>query len=285
MVYALGSCSGTRSTLDYFRFLAPLLYFQTKHILFPILLLNNETKTLFYRLIYNNLSCVNYLNKSQNMFYFRLDRLFIKDNGRNTIFKSRDLADIQVYSFISTEDTVLPSITGLTTAKTEEEKLDLIKKATNEFISVRSLPLVQRIKDNHELTFGDTGTILYRSEKIPSDLHWQLVVVGSREKQRSKAKIYNDVINSSDFNNFSKSLLTALSIAVTPQITASIAIGKFVTNFILQQYAKKEDDQLGLIYQSWIRRTDYPHGKRTRDHQIDLRKNMFYDYTIFGFEN
>ena len=116
------------------------------------------------------------------------------------------------------------------------------------------------------------------------DFNWQLVVIGSKEKIRTQAQMLDDVFKDHTFDSFLSNILIVLSTSINPAITAGIEIGKYLTSFILNQYAKKQDDQLGIVYQSWNKQEHYKHGKRFKDGVPDLTKNMIYDYSMFGFE-
>lgn len=218
------------------------------------------------------------------MFYFRLDRIFIHDNGVSRLFKKLDKANVHIYSFITTGNDALPALKGFTNAKPKEEQIEIIKKAVAQVMSSRLFTPIENVKDEHELTFGDTGFVLYQADKIPEDLNWQLVVIGSKDKIRTEAQMLNDVFKDSTFDSFLANILLVLSTSVNPAVTAGIEIGKYLTSFILNQYAKKQDDQLGIVYQSWNRQEHYKHGKRFKDGVNDLTKNMVYDYSMFGFE-
>lgn len=218
------------------------------------------------------------------MFYFRLDRMFIHDNGVNRLFKKLDKANVQVYSFITTGDDSLPALKGFTTAKPKEEQKQMIIQAVAQVMTARIFTPIENIKDEHELTFGDTGIVLFQSDVIPADFNWQLVVIGSKEKVRTQAQMLKDVMEHDSFDGFINNILLVMSVAVNPIVTAGVEIGKYLTSFILSQYANKQDDQLGIVYQSWNREEHYKHGKRFKDGVNDLTKNMVYDYSMFGFD-
>lgn len=218
------------------------------------------------------------------MFYFRLDRIFIHDNGVNRLFKKLDKANIQIYSFITTGNNTLPALENFTIAKPKEEQEQIIREAVAQVMTSRIFTPIENVKDEHELTFGDTGIVLFQSEVIPEDFNWQLVVIGSKQKSRSQAQMLSDVLNDETFDTFLTNILVVLSTSVNPVITAGIEIGKYLTSFILKKYAKKQDDQIGIVYQSWNRQEHYKHGKRFKDGVNDLTKNMVYDYSMFGFD-
>ena len=125
------------------------------------------------------------------MFYFRLDRMFIHDNGVNRLFKKLDKANVQIYSFITTGNNSLPALNGFTKTKPKEEQIEMIKEAVAQVMTSRIFTPIENIKDEHELTFGDTGIVLYQAEEIPADFNWQLVVIGSKEKVRTQAQMLN----------------------------------------------------------------------------------------------
>lgn len=223
--------------------------------------------------------------KTKAMFYFRIDRIFIKNNGVNRLITKLDKANVHIYSFITTGNKTLPALKNFTNADSEEKRKEIIEKAVAEVIASRVLTPIENIKDNHELIFGDTGMVLYADKEIPVDFNWQMVVIGSKEKMRSSAKMLKDVLHHDSFNDFTSSLLLLLSASTNPIALASIEIGKYLTSFILNVYAKKDDDQLGIVYQSWNKQEHYPHGKRFKDDVMDLTKNMSYDYSMFGYDN
>lgn len=218
------------------------------------------------------------------MFYFRLNRILIHSNFRETLFKKRDRTDVEIYCFITTGNRPLPALKGLSAELDDDKKATMIKKAVQQAVEARVFTPVENVKDEHILTFGDTGFVLYEDDKIPDDFHFQLVIIGSRDKQRDTAKMLQQVDQSQEFPGFVKSAAQLVGIAANPAVAVGAEIGKFLTKFILSARTEKQDDQLGLVYQSWNRMEHYPHGERKRDGNKDLTGNMEYDYSLFGFE-
>ncbi len=217
------------------------------------------------------------------MFYFRLNRILIHSNFRQTLLKKRDKADVEVYCFVTSGNNPLPALKGLTAATEEDKRNSMIKKAVQQALEARVLTPIENVKDDHMLTFGDTGFVIYEDDKIPNDFHFQMVIVGNRSKQRDTAKMLIDMEKDSELNSLVKSAGNLIG-AVNPAVAIGSEIGKYLTKFILRQYANKDDDQLGLVYQSWNRMEHYPHGERKRDGNKDLTGNLEYDYSLFGFE-
>jgi hypothetical protein len=218
------------------------------------------------------------------MFYFRLNRILIHSNFRQTLLKKRDKTDVEIYCFITTGNRPLPALKGLTAAIEDDKKQAMIKKAVQQAIETRIFTPVENVKDEHVLTFGDTGFVLYEDDKIPDDFHFQMVIIGSRGKQRETAKMLQEVEKDGELGGFLKSAAGLAGIVPNPALAVGAEIGKYLTKFILRAYANKDDDQLGLVYQSWNRREHYPHGERKRDGNKDLTGNLEYDYSLFGFE-
>ncbi len=217
------------------------------------------------------------------MFYFRLNRILIHSNHRKTLFKKRNRTDVEIYCFVTTGTHPLPALKGLTAESDDVKKEAMLKKAVQQAIETRIFTPVENVKDDHVLTFGDTGFVLYEDEKIPDDFHFQLVLIGSRRKQRNTAKLLQEVEKDAEFPGFLKSTAQLVG-ATNPAVAVGAAIGKFLTGYILRVASEQDDDQLGLVYQSWNRMEHYPHGERKRDDNLDLTGNIRYDYSLFGFE-
>ncbi len=217
------------------------------------------------------------------MFFFRLNRILIHSNFRQALLKKRDKTDVEVYCFITSGDNPLPALKGITAAIEEDKRNSMIKKAVQQALEARVLTPIENVKDEQVLTFGDTGFVIYEATKIPDDFHFQMVLIGNRSKQRDTARMLLDLEKDSELGSLIKSAGNLVS-AVNPAVAIGSEIGKYLTKFILRQYANKDDDQLGLVYQSWNRMEHYPHGERKRDGNKDLTGNIEYDYSLFGFE-
>ena len=218
------------------------------------------------------------------MFYFRINRIKIFDNHVHRVIDRRDKADVEILSFVNTESSLLPQLKGLTSAKTEADQKAVLAKAVTAAVEARILTPIENVKDYHELLFGDTGYVLFQTDKIPESLHWQMLVIGSKARMRDRAKLAQDIVSSNDFGTFAANVLAVAGASANPIAYTAMEIGKFITNTIIKLYANKRDDMLGLVYQSWNRQEHYKHGERKKDDQADLTGNIIYDYSIFGFD-
>src|SRR5688572_19809657 len=106
--------------------------------------------------------------KRTTMFFFRLNKLKIVDNHEQRpilqLFGS-DKAEVQLSSFITTDSTDLPELGELVATDNEQRKRKLAELAVARVINSRVLTTIENVTDNHEMTFGDTGYVLYQAEK------------------------------------------------------------------------------------------------------------------------
>jgi hypothetical protein len=222
------------------------------------------------------------------MFFFRINKLKIIDNHENRhvlrVFGA-DQAEIKLASFIATDQTRLPEMDELLITRDPRRQRELMAAAVASVIGSRVLTTIQNVKDNHEMTFGDTGFVLYQSERIPDYLDWILLAIESDFDVREIGQEMSAVVNDPGFDNFLSHTLTLAAAAANPSFLAAVGIGKFVAKTFAQRLQKNQDDMLGVLYTSLNRREHYPHGERKKDQVPDLTNNMLVDYSLFGFES
>src|SRR5262245_22691447 len=115
------------------------------------------------------------------MFYFRINRLKIFDNraGRFLGIFGRDLAQVKILSFVTTSDINLPNLDELINTNDETIKREMVKNLVKEIAALRELTTIENVKDNHIMTFGDTGYVLFQSKNIPEDFNWTFIALES----------------------------------------------------------------------------------------------------------
>jgi hypothetical protein len=221
------------------------------------------------------------------MFYFRINKLKILDNRERgdvlRVFR-KDRAEVKLCSFITTEETRLPELDELLATNDPRRQKDLLAAAVAHVVGSRVLTAIQNVTDNHEMTFGDTGYVLYQSERIPDDFSWLLLAIESDRDEREIGQEMKSIVHGREFDDFLADTLTLVATAANPSFAAAIGIGKFVARTLGERIRKNKDDMVGLLYTSLNRREHYPHCERKRDQVPDLTNNMFVDYSIFGFE-
>jgi hypothetical protein len=219
------------------------------------------------------------------MFYFRLNRLKILNNKvTDWWILNKDVADVKILSLITTESDDLPNLDGLEQTNDPDQKKEIIKNAVIKVASSRELTTISDVKDDHIMTFGDTGYVLYRAEIIPQDFNWNLVVFKDDRDTRQFGKDLDSIVKDPDFDDFTDKLLNLITGTSNPAYTAAIGIGKFITKTIAKSCMDHKDDMLGVLYMSLNRKEHYPHSLRDKKDIKDLTNNLLIDYSIFGFE-
>lgn len=222
------------------------------------------------------------------MFFFRINKLKIIDNKELPSFLGvfgPDVAQIKMVSFVTTDNMELPDMTGFQETKDQETRKKILKAAVSQVVDARILTMVENIKDNHIMYFGDTGYVLYHSKTIPEHFDWQFVVYESDKSIRDTAMMVEDIINDDEFDIFTDNMVALLTGAKNPAYLASVAIGKFATKVVLKVAGQNKDDMVGIIYMSLNRWEHYPFGERKKDNVPDMTNNMFIDYSVFGFDD
>jgi hypothetical protein len=225
--------------------------------------------------------------ETPNMFYFRINKLKVFDNREIKpvlgLF-GRDLAQVKILSFVTTDNTDLPELDDLPQTNDPAKKVEIIKAAVTQVVSSRILTRIDHVKDNHVMTFGDTGYVLYQSKDIPADFNWSFIALESDKNVRDTGTMINDVLNDPGFKGFTTNLLAVLGGAANPTFTAGVEIAKFATQVVANTMKQNKDDMIGILYMSLNRREHYLHGERKKDDVPDLTNNMMIDYSIFAFE-
>jgi len=220
------------------------------------------------------------------MFYFRINRLKIFDNKEKKFIGiiGKDVAQVKLISFVSTENVQFPNLTDYLLSNDEEQKKAILKAAIENVISSRILTEIENVKDNHIMTFGDTGYVLFQSEKIPANFDWNFIAYESDKNVRDTAAMVDNIINDDAFTKFSSNLGSLLKNIPNPAYLAYTEIAKFSINIIAKVAKNNKDDMIGILYMSLNRMEHYLHGERKKDDVPDLTNNMLIDYSIFGYE-
>lgn len=219
-----------------------------------------------------------------SQFFFRINKLTILDNRHNAWIQRRDRTNVQIVSLVQRGGADLPSMEAWWTATDPEKRKEHLAAAVAEVLARRVLTPIAHVRDNQVITFGDAGYVLYQEKGIPDDFHWQLIVIGDRKSLRGKAAMAREIVMGDAFGGFADELLLLVTGAANPVAAAGLTLGKFVAGQILERYAQRPDDQLGLVYASFNRREHYPHGVRDKQDVYDLTGNLRYDYSMFGYE-
>jgi len=220
------------------------------------------------------------------MFYFRINRLKIFDNKEKKFIGlfGKDAAQVKLISFVSTENVQMPNLTEYLLTNDEEQKKAILKAGVENVVSSRILTEIENVKDNHIMTFGDTGYVLFQSETIPENFDWNFIAYESDRNVRDTVSTVEDIVNDESFSSFSSTLGTLLKNVPNPAYLAYVQIAKYAINIIAKVAKNNKDDMIGILYMSLNRTEHYLHGERKKDDVPDLTNNMLIDYSIFGYE-
>lgn len=219
------------------------------------------------------------------MFFFRVNKIKIFDNKEFKLIKKRDLAQVKIISFVNTDISGwMPIMDDYIATNDADRKKEILRNAVEIIANSRDLTEIKNVKDNHELTFSDTGYVLFQSKKIPEFFDWQLIVYESDQNIRNKAQMAKDILNHASFDSFNGEIASLVGTAANPYYAASLAISKYISNVILDIVRNNEDDMIGILYTSLNRKEHYLHGERKKDNVPDLTNNMLIDYSIFAFD-
>ena len=220
------------------------------------------------------------------MFYFRINKIKILSNReKGFLFLNKDRAEVKLYSFVTTENTDLTELANLDYGSDEEDRRMIIKATVERCVSTRTFVEIRHVKDNQTLSFGDTGYVLYQSDRIPDDFNWIFLAVESDRGSRDFGNFMDEAVNDDNFRTFSKSIFPRLNLpGGNLANTAGYILITYLTGVLTDRIKKNKDDVIGTLYMSLNRVEHYPQCFRKIDNVPDLTQNMFVDYIIFANE-
>lgn len=213
------------------------------------------------------------------MFYLQIKKIkFLKK--RELIGK----AEVKLLSFVNTGESNFPMLKEFFNTNDEQKKNVLIKEAMDKVMSARDINTIEKVKKNQEIQFGDTGYTVFQTEKIPADFNWMLFAIELDEKSRKNAEKAEKIVTP---KNITKAIGTLAKLAnmANPVATAIKELSLFAAAETIKAYKNDKDDQLGLLYTSFIRKRDYPDGIREGKNVKDSTGNMFFDYSIYSTDD
>ncbi len=221
-----------------------------------------------------------------SMFYFRLNKIKIKNNRepRKFLLFGPSNAEVKIYSFFTTGDVVLPEIDEILTTDNKKQRTELFQKVMDGIVNSKVFTEVKNVKDNSEMTFGDSGSLVYKSQEIPDELNWTLVVMESDKDIRDFGGRVDQVVRGKEFQKYAADLLLIAGTIVNPAYGAAVGLTKYFCHYMIDRMKKNKDDLIGLTSMSLNRQEHYPHGERKVNDVWDLSNNMQIDYSMFGFD-
>jgi len=193
-----------------------------------------------------------------------------------------DKAEVKFYSFVADESLSIPELDVLLTAADPDKVRAQIKDVSKAILDRWESVLVENVKKNHVFTFGDTGKVVYHSKTIPGRLDWLMLVVEIDRDIRNLGAHIDEILPDDRADSLTNSVVSLAGLASAPQVAAASAISKFLLRSVTSFMKDNENDQVGLIEQTFVRNLDFPSGRLAGDEIQDLTGNMWYTYTLFA---
>ncbi|MEO8354092.1 MAG: hypothetical protein ABI680_20380, partial [Chthoniobacteraceae bacterium] len=222
------------------------------------------------------------------MFILRLNRLRVFDNRTRKSFLGllgEDAAHIKIVSFVATDQALLPDLDRFVETGDETERRKILAEAIDRTLSSRVFTSIPKVRDGHVLTFGDTGFAVHRSDDIPDQLDWMMLVIKSNQPTRNLGIGLEELLAEESLPQFSANLLKVLgaaALSTNPTFLAAAQIGRFIGETSADILKRKNDELIGLYYHSLNAVEHYPHGERKVDHSPGVSGNISVDYSLFG---
>ena len=221
------------------------------------------------------------------MFYFRINRIRIRDNREAPAVLGLfgpDRAEVKIASIVTSDDLSLPGLDRLARLKGSKARERLLAAAARKVAATRVVAAVDHVKDGHVMTFGDAGYVLFQSKRIPEQLHWTLLAVESDRDVREIGAAIEAAASGENLSALAREVAVLLSAAASPAFAAGVAIAKHLAAGLAAALKRNREDMIGALYMSLNRREHYPHVERKRDDVADLTGNMWVDYSLFGYD-
>lgn len=191
-------------------------------------------------------------------------------------------AEIRFYSFVNAGQLSLPGLDALMGAEDAADLRKGVREMGQHVLARWESIRVDRIRAGHTFLFGDTGRVLYRSDAIPTSLDWTMLVIEDDQDVRNLGSRIDELLPDDAVDQLAGHLRTFVGATQTPAAMAAIALSKALIRGVTYVLKGNNNDQVGVVEQSFVREMHYPDGRRNAKEVQDLSGNMWYDYTIFG---
>lgn len=190
-------------------------------------------------------------------------------------------AELKVLSFVTGAGINMPILDELFTDLDEDKKAEVIKSSARSILASKELMTLQNVKDNQEIVFGDTGYALYHAPEAPEAFDWSMLLIEQDDDVRELGRLVDELVLNDEFDGFVKGVVTVAGAAMNPAAVAGLEIAKFIVKRVTIEMQRNKDDQVGLIYQSFVKTRHYPEGEREAQGVSDLSGNLVIDYSIY----
>jgi hypothetical protein len=215
------------------------------------------------------------------MFHLRLDKVKIDKNREEGGFfgLGRDLAELEFWSFVVTDNQPLPDVSELLTTTDSTRKKELVLEITKTVLGARQIKKIDKIKDGAEMLFGFD---LWRSPTPPTQFDWNFVVIEIDEDQRKTAQIIQDIVSDNKFEQFAEGLPGKLTSVANPGFQAVVETTKLVVDVITTVLENSDNDTVGILYKSFNQAEHFPTGRVEEKNVQDITNNMWVDFSMYS---
>jgi hypothetical protein len=220
------------------------------------------------------------------MFYFRINKIKISDTKENSCatLNGTEKSPLKFISFIITENTILPDMSGFLQCKDVNKKKALLQKAVQTVVSTSIFTEIDNVNENKTFTFDNHGLVLFQSDKIPEEFDWQFIAFESNQNIKECTQMFENIVNDKDFDNFTQNLSGIIRNSCNPSHSAAVSIARYAINVTNKIASQNHQELLGISETSLNRRQHYIYGGRKKDRISDLTNNISIDYSIFGYD-
>lgn len=220
------------------------------------------------------------------MFRFRINKIKISDakESPDSNGLESNTTPLQLISFITTENSILPDMSSFLQATDINQKKILLRQVIEEVVSTRIYTEISTSKDNNTMLFGTPGYVLYKSNQVPNEFDWQFIACDNVKGIKEESQLVEIIVSDSNFTNFTNYLAANIDKTLNPSHSAAISIARYAINVSSRIAKQNHNALLGISYTSLNRRQHYIYGGRKKERIADLTNNMFIDYSIFGYD-
>ncbi len=212
------------------------------------------------------------------MFLVKLNKIKI-DKRRELIGK----AEVQLIVFVNDGTFEMPGIDRLIQEIVNpEEKKKIIQGIARNVKAKMEFPEIHKVPNNLIIRFGEQGTNVFVSEKIPNTFTLSIYAIENDQKTRTNAALVKDILNDETIDQVGN-IVTSMAEAATPVTAIVSAVLKIVVPVVTKVFAKDKDDQVGVFITSLNKFEHYSDGKYVSKYfEGDMSGNMKVMFSVFG---
>ena len=196
-----------------------------------------------------------------------------------------DRAEIDLYSFVTTPENcevLVPSLKDIKSSA-DADTVERVREAARSIAGRCQIEGIEGIRDESEITFGDIGYCIYRSDSIPEYMDWRLLAVERDEDVREIGEIMEGILTDPKFDTTAQTIVKMIAGAANPVYQGAVLVGKFVLRAIASTLKNNRDDTVGVFCRTLNQHRHYPHGSGQFLGEWDTMNNIRIDFETFAY--